>query len=235
LIVSSLFSPLLPAVSSMQTTSTPAQIGEVNIRVSRYCALVLCMLALPLLIFAFPLLSLWVGRDYAARSSMFLQILVLGNLIRQLGYPYSLIVIATGRQHLATFASVAEAVVNIVLSVWLASKIGAVGVAAGTLVGAFVSLGLHLAVSMRLTRSAIGFPTSRFLLQSLLRPLACTLPVFLLAPSWRRDRMLPSPLPSLAAWIVATMLVAGLIGLTRADRENIRSRLTGMRRFFIPT
>ena len=97
---------------------------------------------------AYPLLSLWVGHRYVERSALFLEVLVAGNMIRQLGYPYAVFVAATGKQHLATGAAIAEAIVNFALSIWLVQRMGAIGVAIGTLVGAFVSVAVHLTVSM---------------------------------------------------------------------------------------
>ncbi len=228
MVVNSLFSPLLPAVSSMQVTSTPVDIGKVTLRMSRYCTLVLCLLSLPLTVGAFPFLSLWVGHGYAMKTVFFLQILVISNFIRQLGLTYSLVVIATGRQRFATLAAVAEAVVNVVVSVWLARRIGALGVAFGTLAGAVVSLGLHLTVSMRLTRSAIAMPSSRFITHSLLRPLTCLIPLVLLRTSWRGTGMLPADPSMLALWFVATALAVGLVGMTATDWEMIRIRFAGL-------
>ena len=106
------------------------------------------------------------------------QVLVLGNVVRQLVLPYILVVVATGKQHLATVAAIAEAGVNIVVSIWLVQRIGAVGVAVGTLVGAFVSFSVHLLVSMRYTQPTILIPRPRFLLQGVLRPLLIILPSF---------------------------------------------------------
>ena len=171
LVVGSIFGPILPAVSSLQAGSTPSQIGGLVIRMTRYCTLLLCLLGPPILFGAYPLLSLWVGHNYAIRSALYLEILVLGNIVRQLTYPYALIVVATGRQHLATISAVAEAMVNIIVSVVLVKRIGAPGVAIGTLIGAFVSLGMHLAVSMHFTQPTILIQRSRFVLQALLRPL----------------------------------------------------------------
>ena len=230
MIVSSLFSPLLPAVSAMQGASSAKAVGEVAIESSRYCVLILCLLALPLFVGAYPILSLWVGRSYALKSVGFLQILLLGNLVRQLGYPYSLIVIAVGRQHLATLATVAEALVNVAFSIWLASRIGALGVAYGTLLGAFVSVGLHLTVSMRFTRPAIDFPVPRFLVQSLLRPMSCLLPTAALLLVWRRDRMWPASPVVLLCWFVATLGLALVVGLTAADKKKIQVNLSGLHR-----
>ena len=223
--VSSLFSPLIPAVSSMQSSSTPEQIGDLTVRVSRYCSLLLCAIALVLLVFAFPLLSLWVGRTYALRSSVLLQVLVLGNFVRQLGYAYSTVVIATGKQHLATAATVAEALVNLTLSVWFATRMGAVGVAFGTLAGAFVSVGVHLAYSMRRTRPVIAFSTGHFVREAILRPVSCALPSLLLLPFWRANRLLPASPAVLAAWAALTMAALWFVGLKGLERQTIALRL----------
>jgi Na+-driven multidrug efflux pump len=93
------------------------RIGELCIRTTRYCALLLCLLGLPLVLGSYPLLSLWVGKKYAAQSALYLEVLFLGNIVRQLAFPYILWVVATGRQHLATIAAISEACVNVMVSV----------------------------------------------------------------------------------------------------------------------
>jgi O-antigen/teichoic acid export membrane protein len=222
-IVSSVFGPLVPAVSSMQASSTPSRIGDLCIKITRYCVLLLFVLGLPLLIGAYPLLSLWVGKGYAARSALYLEVLVLGNVVRQLVSPYILIVVATGKQHLATIAAVAEASVNIVLSIWLVQRIGAIGVAIGTLVGAFVSVGIHIAVSMRLTQATISLERPRYLRQGLLRPLLMAVPALLLYPFWRRLEMLPAQPGILVIWVAVSAFVAWRVVLTAADRHELGS------------
>jgi len=225
LVFGSLFGPLLPAVSSLQSGRTSSQMGELTIKTTRYCALVLYLVGLPLVLGAYPLLKLWVGHDYAIRSALFLQILVLGNAIRQLGYPYALVVVATGKQHLATIAGVTEAIVNTSVSIYLVQRIGAVGVAIGTLVGAFVSLGLHLLVSMRFTRSAITMSRRLFVLEGLLRPSLCALPSILLIPAWKTSTMLPVSPFWLAMWALATLGIAWFIGITKEERSSLRKIL----------
>ena len=220
-VIASIFGPLLPAVSSLQTSATPEHIGDLLIRVTRYCSLLLCLFGATLLVGAYPLLSLWVGHDYATRSALYLEILVLGNVVRQLSYPYALMVVATGKQHLATIAAIGEALVNVVVSVLLVKRIGAIGVAIGTLVGAFVSMGMHLTVSMHLTQSTILVRRMRFILQSLLRPLLSLTPTLLLYPFWRRFNMLPANPALLALWAVLTLAIAWQVGLTLEDRHSV--------------
>jgi O-antigen/teichoic acid export membrane protein len=224
-LVSSVFGPLVPAISSMQSGTTPSRIGDLCIRATRYCTLLLCLLGLPLLFGGFPLLTLWVGKQYATQSALYLEVLVLGNVVRQLAFPYILAVVATGKQHLATISAIAEACVNIVVSIWLVQKIGALGVAVGTLVGAFVSAGMHLLVSMPRTQTAIRMQPSRFLLQGVLRPLMIITPCFVLYPFWRRLSMLPAEPAVLVIWILATISIAWWISLTAEDREQLRAFL----------
>jgi O-antigen/teichoic acid export membrane protein len=224
-VVASVFGPLVPAVSSMQSGTTPSRIGDLCTKIARYCTLLLCLLGLPLVFGAYPLLSLWVGKKYATQSALYLEVLVLGNVVRQLVLPYILVVVATGKQHLATIAAISEACVNIVLSIWLVQRIGAVGVAIGTLVGAFVSVGLHLLVSIPLTQSAIRLQRSRFLVQGMLRPLLVIAPSLLFYPFWRRLNMLPAEPAVLAIWIVVTAAMAWWVVLTEEDRRELGATL----------
>ena len=223
-IVSNVFDPLIPSVSSLQSRRLPAQIGDIAIRVTRYCTLLLCGLGLPLFLGAFPLLRLWVGQQYAAASTSFLQILLIGNLIRLLLYPYSLVIVAMGKQHLATVAVVAEAVVNLAVSIWLAHKMGALGVAIGTIVGSSVSAILNLTVSMDLSRAALLLKRSRFLLQGLLRPLVCVIPALLFYPFWRRTEMLPANPLALISWVILTLGIIWIVGLNDVERKQVKSR-----------
>jgi O-antigen/teichoic acid export membrane protein len=221
LVIGSIFGPVLPAVSSLQAGSTPGQIGDVLTRVTRYCTLLLCLSGMPLLFGAYPLLALWVGHNYAARSAMYLEVLVLGNVVRQLTYPYALVVVATGRQHLATIAAITEAAVNVAVSLALVHRIGALGVAVGTFAGAFVSLGMHLTVSMHFTQSTIQIRRARFVSRALLQPLLCLTPSLLLFPFWKRFDMVPANPALLAAWAILTLAIAWGIGLTPGDRRGL--------------
>jgi O-antigen/teichoic acid export membrane protein len=221
LIINSIFGPVLPAVSSLQAGSTPDRIGGLLARVTRYCTLLLCLLGLPLLFGAYPLLSLWVGHSYAARSALYLEVLVLGNVVRQLTYPYSLVVVATGKQHLATIAAITEAVVNVAVSIVLVQRIGAVGVAIGTFVGGFVGLGMQLTISMHFTQSTILVQRAHFVSRALLQPLLCLTPSLLLYPFWKRFAMIPANPALLATWAILTLAIAWGIGLTPEDRRDL--------------
>jgi O-antigen/teichoic acid export membrane protein len=222
-LITSLFGPMLPALSSIQAGVTPARMGDLCLKATRYCCLLVCLLGLPLLFGAYPLLSLWVGRSYATRSASYLVLLVIANIVRQLLYPYIIAVVATGKQHLATIAGIAEAGLNIGLSLWLVQRMGAIGVAIGTLAGAALSITMHFLLSMRYTQSAILIKRSRFLLTGLLRPLLTAVPSLFLYPFWRQFNMLPAPPVVLAAWAISTAIIAWQVGLNSGERQELKS------------
>jgi O-antigen/teichoic acid export membrane protein len=222
LVVGSAFGSLLPAVSSLQATRTPSEIGDIVTKTTRYCALLVCLIGLPLFFGGYPVLKLWVGQQYATRSVLFLEVLVLGNAIRQFGYPYALIVVATGKQHLATMSGVVEAVVNLGVSIYLVQRIGAVGVAIGTLVGAFISLGVHITVSMTLTRSTIAISRRAFVFDGIIRPLSCVIPSLFLLPFWRRMDMVPANPLGGVFWALTTIGIVWFIGITWNEREQLK-------------
>lgn len=224
LIVGSALGPLMPAISSLQAQRTPHQLGSLLVRATRYCVLLLMVLALPLLIAGFPLLRLWIGATYASGAVRILPVLVLANVIRQLGYPYALMVVATGTQRLATVSPVVEAIVNLTLSLILVRSMGAVGVAIGTLIGACVGFLLHLVLSMRLTLPTINPGRARLLLRGILRPAICALPSLLVLPWLHSRSLVPLPPALLVLWALATLALAWLIGLTQHERHSTLAR-----------
>ncbi|MFC5863973.1 oligosaccharide flippase family protein [Acidicapsa dinghuensis] len=225
-VIGGMFGPIVPAISSLQAGWTAKQIGNLTIRATRYCGLLLGLVGTLLVFGAYPLLKLWVGSDYAMHSALFLQLLVVGNAIRQLGNPYSLVVVAVGKQHLATIAAVSEALVNVTVSIWLVQRIGAAGVAIGTFTGAFVSVGLHVALSMRLTQPSISMSRWKFLMQGIFRPLLCVVPAVLLIPMWKKFEMLPVGIPWMILGAAASLGIAWFVGLTGEERSTFRGKLS---------
>jgi O-antigen/teichoic acid export membrane protein len=225
LIVGNLLGPLMPALSSLQTSRSPGDMGVLLIRITRYGVLLLCALGLPLMVGSYPILSLWLGRNYAAHSMQFLIVLVAGNMIRQFGYPYALMVVATGNQRLATIAPVSEAIINFSLSVWLAHRMGAIGVAYGTVLGSLAGLFAHIAFSMHFTQATISLQRTRLLIEGFGRPLLCILPTLLLIPAWHGAQILPMKIPFLALWAVTTAGIAWTVGVNRDERHQALSRI----------
>ncbi len=232
LLVGNLLGPLLPAISSLQAHRTAGELGAIVVRTTRFTTVLLCLLGLPLLLGAFPLLTLWVGRTYALHAVLYLDVLVMANVVRQLGYPYALVVVALGKQRYATFAPVVEAVVNLALSLWLAARYGAVGVALGTLIGAAVGLSIHFALSIPWTQHAVSIRRLHLVIAGVVRPLLCAVPTLLVLPWWNRYTLLPLHMPLLVVWAIATVALLWRGSLSSADRVEIQHAASRMLSFF---
>jgi len=221
LVISAALGPLLPAASALSTYRTSSEMGAILSRTTRYSTTLVLLAGLPLLVGGYPILRLWVGPVYARHSVWYLQILMLATMLRNLCLPYATIVIATGKQRLATASAVAEAVVNLASSVFLASKIGAIGVAVGTLLGAFVSVTMHFVLSMHYTHDTISISRAQLFLRGILRPALVSVPTLLLIPFWWRGAWTDfSPFLGLA-WAVTTLLLAWAAGLNHTERSAL--------------
>jgi O-antigen/teichoic acid export membrane protein len=228
-LVSSALAPLMPTASALSVHRTPRQMGDLLIRITRYSTVLFTLTALPMLVGGYWMLRVWVGPVYATQVVGYMRILVLGNLVRNTFAPYASMLVATESQKVAIAGAIAEAVVNLVCSVYLARRIGAIGVAYGTLLGSFVSIGMHMAVSMRYTHKK--FPAGRMalVLKGILRPAAIALPTLLLWPLWWSSKA-PAFGPGLwAGWLTCSLLLAWFGALNHAERSSLLAlaRLAG--------
>ena len=219
-----IFGPLLPASSELAAVGDHARLASLTLRSTRYCAVLLVLTALPLLLYGYPILSLWVGTDYARHSLFFLQILTTANMIRLCMLPYALIVAGNGLQRYGWAAAIGEAVVNFGCSIELSYHFGAAGVALGTLIGAALSVMLHLSYTMRRTRSAIPVNSIEFMLEGLAMPLACAIPFFSFFFFCRGNPSVHGFLPPVLI-VLLTVFLLWSFGLTRSDRAIFTSAL----------
>jgi O-antigen/teichoic acid export membrane protein len=185
-------------------------------------------------VFAYPILRLWVGSEYALHTVAYLRILVLANIVRNLCAPYATVVTATGSQKATVASAVSEALVNLGSSLYLGWRFGAIGVAIGTVIGAFVGVLVHFVISMKLTQPVISVSRSRLLLRDTLAPCIICLPSLLLLHSWwsATDLRLTSVIS--IVWILCTAIPAYYC-LTQEERQHFsRFLLSTSRHTIIP-
>lgn len=215
-----IFSPLIPASSALEVRDDGAnRLGRLLEAATRYNTYILLLIGLPLLLAPEPLLRLWVGRAYAAKTEPLLEILLYANLLRLSATPYAALIVGTGQQRLALVSPLAEGVTNLVASVWLGKAWGAAGVAAGTLIGAVVGLLGHFLYNMPRTRGLV-FRRSRIVCNGYFRPLATLAPLLTLGVAGALGR---------GAWALAWYSLAAvscvplvwLYGLDGAERQWI--------------
>jgi len=221
LIASAALGPLMPAASALSTLRTPFAMGEILLRATRYSTILMLLTGLPLLVGGYPILRLWVGSEYATHSAKYLYILVLATMLRNLCLPYATMVVAIGQQRVATAAAIAEALVNLGSSIYLAHSFGAMGVAAGTLLGALVSVSMHFAISMHYTHATMLITRMKLFGGALVRSALVAIPSVLLIPFWWNS-VEGSLGPHLYfIWAVATLLITWFGALNGTERHAL--------------
>ncbi len=213
--------PLLPTASALSVCRTPQQMGSILSRITRYASILLIVSGIPLLVAGYWILRVWVGPVYALHTLPYLRILVLGNIIRNMGMPYASMLVATDTQRVAIAGAVAEAIVNLAFSIYLAHRMGAIGVAYGTLIGSFVSVGMHFIWNMRYTRRQFDISPSRLFGSGIVRPCLIALPSLVLLRLWWSDSPPAFNLPIWISWAATTALVAWFATLKVEERQSL--------------
>jgi len=174
-----IFAAVMPASAVLSARGDSQKLGALLLSSTRYGLLMLLAMALPLVLAGRFILSVWVGKAYADHSTSIMQLLVVANVVRLSFLPYATLLLGMGEQRKVIMSPVAEGVTNLFASVLGAVWLGAIGVAIGTLIGSFVSIGVHFLYHMpRTTGIAINRPL--LVKEGLFRPLICAVPLSLL-------------------------------------------------------
>jgi O-antigen/teichoic acid export membrane protein len=220
-IIGSMMGPLMPASSAMSTQRSASEMGDFLVRITRYTTVLLLLTGLPLMVCGFPILRLWVGPVYALHTLKYLRILVFANVIRNLCAPYATMICATGRQGAATATALSEGLVNLSSSIYLASRFGAIGVALGTVLGSFVSVSLHFAITMHFTRQTLSISRSQLFLKGLLQPAVVAIPSLVLLPLWWSPTRLTLGPRLVVVWGLTTLVLAWFGALSSKERNDL--------------
>jgi O-antigen/teichoic acid export membrane protein len=170
-----IFGTIMPKAAAIGAKQDSEALGNLLVSTTRYGAIILVATSLPLILGAHWLLTLWVGVEYADKTTLLLQLIAIANGIRYLGAPYATIALAVGEQKQIILSPIVEGFVNITISTVLTAYYGVIGVAIGTLCGAFVSLGMHYSYNLPRTPS-IKIIRKKLLIDAIFRPLLSVIP-----------------------------------------------------------
>jgi O-antigen/teichoic acid export membrane protein len=228
---SSVLSTILPNAAAISARGDKVKLGNLLVASTRYTTILLIITSLPFLLEGRLVLTWWVGEIYADKTAVLLQLLILAGFIRQLGAPYSTIVVGAGEQRLIILSPLIEGVVNLSLSILLVSKIGVIGVAIGTIMGGLISVISHFFYNLPRTK-CINLSSPYTVLLAIGKPLISLLPVILFYPlihemnggSVNLLSLIPSTLTALL-----TLLILYFYVVTNEERNQftlfIRKRL----------
>lgn len=221
-----IFSAMIPSSAILHARGDSKELGNLLLESSRYGALLVITMGLPLVIFARPIVTVWVGASYAQEATPIVQILAIANMIRLSATPYAVLLIGTGQQRLMVLTPVIEGVTNVVCSIVLVVHMGAVGVAIGTLIGAIVAVAGNLLYNMPKT-AGIQFSRLQYVREVLWRPFLCCVPVLAGLLLMKISTGTNSRTSEIAVVSLALMLSAvslWRIGFSEADRQRLTAR-----------
>jgi O-antigen/teichoic acid export membrane protein len=220
------FAALLPASAVLAARGDAQRLGTMLVSSTRYGMLLLLAIVLPLIFGAPFVLRFWVGANYALHAALILQVLLIANVVRLCVLPYATLLLGTGQQRKVILSPLAEGFTNLAASIAGAFLWGAIGVAVGTLIGSFVSAGLHLFYNVPRT-SLISVSRSHLLKQGLARPLLCAAPLIVIVAV---HMLLPDLSAAAIATFAAIALAVALLlfwnyGLIGSERRRLEGML----------
>jgi O-antigen/teichoic acid export membrane protein len=174
-----IFGTIMPHAAGLHAHQDSRALGDLVVRSTKLGVLLLLLTGLPLIVLAAPLIRSWIGSQFVDMGSSILIILVGANMLRLTGVPYSSVLMGAGQQRLIIVGPLMEGVTNLLSSVLLGWKYGAIGVAWGTLIGAVVAVLTNVFYNLLKTRNSIDVSWLQYLGEALAMPALCGIPVYL--------------------------------------------------------
>jgi O-antigen/teichoic acid export membrane protein len=179
--LSAILNVMMPHAAALHARRNPEELGRLVIISTQVAVILLIFTGIPPLIYAAPLLKVWIGQQYVHTGQPILVVLLVANIVRLIGLPYAIVLISAGQQRLIKISPLTEGISNLVASVILGAMMGAIGVALGTLIGSVFSIAAHVFYSMPRTYAEIRFSRQRYILSAVITPLLATAPLLLTA------------------------------------------------------
>jgi len=217
-----LFSPLLQFGAARASQLSDHSLPPLLLRSTKLSTLLLLSLSVPLLLFGRDLLGWWLGPKYSDPAFTIFRLLLIGNTVRLLATPYSMLLLATLKHKRALLAPIVEASTNVTVAIAAGLRFGAVGVACGVVAGAFIGQIMIIYVNAPRTAEVVG-DLRTLLRKGVVLPVACALPALLVAAA-AIDR-----LPALIHWpiavaaLIASAVLAWKVSLAADEKALIRS------------
>jgi O-antigen/teichoic acid export membrane protein len=176
----SVISVLMPKAAMLGSKSASLALGRMLVDSTRYGMLILLSLTTFLIVFEELIMSFWIDEQYRGNTILFLNVLLIANVIKLSAYPYAVILIGAGQQQKVLITPIIEGLINLIASILLASLFGGIGVGIGTIIGALVGVMFNIFYNMKNTKE-IESDLGNYLFNGLFRPFICFTPMICLS------------------------------------------------------
>jgi len=164
---------LFPSLSRLYASGDLEGLRNLYLKIANFSVNSIMILSLFLVSCGREFIAIWVGPENVLAQRVFF-VLVSLNLVHAVAGPAGQLLLAIGRNRLFTFSALADAILNLGLSILLCRKIGLVGVPLGTLIAHLLT---DSWVVTWLACRYIGLSFKKYLLSGILPPLLAAVPV----------------------------------------------------------
>jgi O-antigen/teichoic acid export membrane protein len=172
-VISSVTTIFMPLASGFEARGEQDQLRRLLIQGTRASLLIALPVGVALFFRGPTFIQLWMGNQYAETSGRVLRILLLAQVFSIANFTSGNIAFGLAKHRPWALAVLAEAVTNLCLSIFLATKLGVEGVAWGTVVP---NLLIQLIFWPRFICKIVGVPVGLYLWQSWARPALAVIP-----------------------------------------------------------
>lgn len=217
-----IFNPLASELHSQRNKRGVTAAFYLGVKI---CAVVTLPVVATFVILGQQFIGLWMGPEFAVPSSEVLAILAVAVFVASPKYVFSSVLYGMSRHHIIALLRLAEAVVNLALSIVLVRIMGLAGVALGTAIPSVI-IGVLVLPGIAGRVAGIGLP--KFFEHAYLRPLAAITP-FAAAAIWVRVEWPASDLLGFFARVFGLLLLyvpcAFALVLSRDERRIVMERI----------
>jgi O-antigen/teichoic acid export membrane protein len=155
IVPSAIVQSLFPALGTLGVARRE-QFAKLYANGLKYTLLVMTPLILAVVLFAKNILTLWIGKDFAAKSTLVLQLLAIGMLLNAVSQVACTLLDAVGKPGLRAKVFLAVVAPFLILLVVLTKLFGLNGAAAGWLLGTALHTGWYLLLSRKVLPETIA-------------------------------------------------------------------------------
>ncbi len=168
---------LNPLASSLESQGDFQTLRKLLISGTKYSLLLILPVSLGLIILGKDFFSVWLGPSYAEKCYPVLVILLLPQIYSMSQFVTEELLMGQTRHKFLALVTVAEAILNVLLSVFLIKKYGLIGAALGVSIPRFLN---HLIFSVTYIKKAVEISYKDYFRQSFLPPLWASIPFALI-------------------------------------------------------
>lgn len=215
---------VMPLASSFRARNQDDRLQRLHLRGTQAVLLVTYPVVITLLLRGNTLLRLWIGPAFSDEATRILQVLIVAAAFMLANSNLTGMALALDRQRILSFVTMGEGVANLIISIVLVRRIGAVGVAIGTLIPTFVTCILFWP---RYLCRMLHISTFNFIVKGWFAPITAMVP-FALMTYWAQFHWHPTKLLGFAleTGALAPLVLAGALIVFWKDVPTLWRMLT---------